>query len=247
MQSPADLSLHGTTALVTGASRGIGAAIAHQLIARGARVALVARTAETLQQRVTELGPNAIAVPCDVADAEAVTRMALSVTRAFGGAPDILVNNAGVFQIAPLAAMSVDLFTDTVRTNLTAPFFVLRAFLPAIHERKTGHIVTIGSVADRMVFPENGAYSPAKYGLRALHEVLRAETRGTGIRATLVSPGSVDTAMWEAVLADQSNSRDRNLPTREVMLSANDVADAVMYAILSPSTVNIDELRLSHS
>jgi NADP-dependent 3-hydroxy acid dehydrogenase YdfG len=238
-------ALNGKRALVTGASRGIGAAIARRLARDGCRVALTARSSDALRVLAGEIGGGAIAVPCDMLDTSAVQVMAEQVLREFEGAPDIVVNNAGVFKIAPLTELSVETFSDTIQTNLTAPFVLIRALLPAMRMRGTGHIVTIGSIADRMVFPENGAYSPAKYGLRALHEVLRAETRGMGVRATLVSPGSVDTVMWEEVLSTPSGDA-RQLPTRDVMLAADDVADAVWYAVTRPVSVNVDELRLTH-
>jgi NADP-dependent 3-hydroxy acid dehydrogenase YdfG len=245
MSSPPDTSLHGKTAVVTGASRGIGAVLATRLVTAGARVALVARSAEALHALATELGPAAVAVPCDVSRDAEVARMAETVTHTFG-TPDILVNNAGIFQIAPLTEMPAELFTDTLNINLLAPFLTLRAFLPAMQQRGSGQILTIGSIADRTIFAENGAYSAAKYGARALHEVLRTETRGTGIRATLISPSAVDTPIWNDILTE-SPSHARQLPTRDVMLSPSDVADAAIFALTRPTAVNIDELRLTHS
>jgi NADP-dependent 3-hydroxy acid dehydrogenase YdfG len=103
--------------------------------------------------------------------------------------------------------------------------------------------VTIGSIADRAAFPENGAYAASKFGLRALHEVLLAELRGSGVRATLVSPGPVDTALWDEVNPDQ---REGFTP-RARMLSAAGVAAAVRFAITQPAGMNVDELRLSRS
>lgn len=245
MASPTDTSLHGKTAVVTGASRGIGAVLATRLVAAGARVALVARSVEALRTLATELGTAAVAVPCDVSNDTEVAHMAETVTHALG-TPDILVNNAGIFQIAPLAETPAKVFADTLHINLLAPFLTLRAFLPAMQQRGSGHILTIGSVADRTIFAENGAYSAAKYGARALHEVLRTETRGTGIRATLISPSAVDTPIWNDILAE-SPSQARHLPTRDVMLAASDIADAAIFALTRPTAVNIDELRLTHS
>jgi NADP-dependent 3-hydroxy acid dehydrogenase YdfG len=109
--------------------------------------------------------------------------------------------------------------------------------------RKRGHIVTIGSIADRVAFPENGAYAASKFGLRALHEVLRAELRGSGVRTTLVSPGPVDTSLWDAI---DTETRAGFTPRRQ-MLSTRAVADAVRYVVSQPDDVNVDELRLSRS
>jgi NADP-dependent 3-hydroxy acid dehydrogenase YdfG len=108
--------------------------------------------------------------------------------------------------------------------------------------RASGHLVTIGSIADRTAFPGNAAYAASKFGLRALHEVLRAELRGSGVRVSLVSPGPVDTPLWDAVEATTSG-----LTPRTEMLSADDVASAVQFVVAAPATLNVDELRLSHS
>lgn len=243
MQAPAAL-LTGRTALVTGASRGIGAATTRALANAGARVALVARNEGALRALADEIGGDAIVLPCDLTDAAATERAAADAVTALGGPPDILVSNAGIFELAPLAEMPLDVFERTVQTNLVAPFVLLRAILPRMRERGSGHVVTIGSIADRMVFPENGAYSAAKYGARAMHEVLRAETRGSGVRATLVSPGPVNTPLWDDVLAQGAA---RQLPTREIMLDPAAVADAVLYVVTRDPSVNVDELRLTHS
>ena len=241
---PAPTPLAGRNALVTGASRGIGAATARVLAAAGARVALVARNEIALRALANEIGADAVVLPCDLTEVEATQRAAADAITALGDTPDILVSNAGIFELAPLAEMPVDVFERTMQTNLVAPFVLLRAFLPRMRERGSGHVVTIGSIADRMVFPENGAYSAAKYGARAMHEVLRAETRGTGVRATLVSPGPVNTPLWDDVL---SQGAGRQLPTREIMLDPAAVADAVLYVTTRDAAVDIDELRLSHA
>jgi NADP-dependent 3-hydroxy acid dehydrogenase YdfG len=107
----------------------------------------------------------------------------------------------------------------------------------------TGHIVTIGSIADRATFPGNGAYAASKYGLRALHEVLRAELRGSGIRASLVSPGPVDTDLWNPIDPD----RQPGFTPRAQMLEPDAVAEAVLFVVCSRPDLNVDELRVSRS
>jgi NADP-dependent 3-hydroxy acid dehydrogenase YdfG len=236
-------ALAGRSALVTGASRGIGAAIARGLAHHGARVALLARGESALRALANELGPDAFAVPCDVSDARATERAIATVTEAMNGGPDIVVNNAGAFVIAPAHETSVADFRETLEVNLTAPFALVRAFLPAMRARRRGHVVTIGSIADRAVFPGNAAYAASKHGLRALHEVLRAELRGTGVRASLVSPGPVDTALWDEIDPDNQPG----FTPRAEMLSPDAVADAVLYVVTAPPPLNVDELRLSRS
>jgi NADP-dependent 3-hydroxy acid dehydrogenase YdfG len=231
------------TAVVTGASRGIGAAVARRLAAAGTRIALLARSEDALRALAGELGPSALAVPCDVRDPRATARAIEVIADAFAGGPEIVVNNAGSFLIAPAHEITVDAFRDTLEVNLTAPFAFVRAFLPTMQARGRGHVVTIGSIADRTVFPGNAAYAASKHGLRALHEVLRAELRGSGIRASLVSPGPVDTELWDAIDPDNQPG----FTPRAQMLSPDDVAAAVIYLLDAPMTVNVDELRLSRS
>ena len=235
--------LTGTTAVVTGASRGIGLAIARRLHENGAIVAIVARSAATLRAEADSLGPRAVPVACDLTSAAAVSEAVVAMTNAFGGAPDILVNNAGAFSLVAVDALEPKDFAAALDVNLVGPLRLIHAFLPAMKARYAGHVVTIGSIADRAIFPGNASYAPSKYGARALHEVLRVETRGSGVRATLVSPGQVDTPLWDAIDPD---NREGFTP-RSQMLRPEAVADAVLYAVTQPTDVNIDELRLSRS
>lgn len=203
---------------------------------------MLARGTETLQERSAEIGAAAIAVPCDVADRAAITRAAQQIVAELGGAPDILVNNAGLFVLGGIDTLSQDDFAASVGVNLIAPFAFVRAFLPKMRERGNGHIVTVGSITDRQVFPGNAAYAASKFGVRGMHEVMRAELRGTGVRATLVSPGPTDTPLWDSM---EMGSAD--LPPRAAMLSAEATADAILYAVTRPETVNVDELRLTRT
>jgi NADP-dependent 3-hydroxy acid dehydrogenase YdfG len=233
-------SLAGRTAVVTGASRGIGLAIATSLAAAGARLTLIARDASRLEPHATALRANALA--CDVGDGRSVDRAVASITSSIG-APDILVNNAGLFQLAPVDETTVDAFTAAVEVNLVAPFRLIRAFLPAMRARQRGDIVNIGSIADHTTFPGNAAYGATKHGLRALHDVMRTELRGSGVRVTLVSPGPVDTSLWDEIDPD---SREGFTP-RSRMLSPNAVAAAVLYAVSQPPEVDVELVRLSRS
>ena len=239
-------ALAGRWALVTGASRGIGLATARALAGEGAAVALFGRDAAALAQAAAELraaGAEAADVAMDLRQGPDVEAIVASLGQRFGGAPDVLVNNAGRFDLAPVHETSVEAFAASVATNLVAPFTLVRAVLPAMRARGSGHVVTVGSIADRAVFPENAAYASAKHGLRALHEVLRAELRGTGVRASLVSPGPVDTALWDP---HDPDAREGFTP-RALMLRADAVAEAIRWVVVQPASVNVDELRLSHS
>src|SRR6202521_1936764 len=191
-------SLSGRSAVVTGASRGIGAAIAAALAGEGVRVVMLARNEAKLKERSKSL-KGSIPIACDVTKAESVEKAAKRIASELKGAPDILVNNAGIFGVSMVEETSTEFFIDTINTNLVGPFLLVRAFLGEMKKRKSGHVVTIGSVADRMIFTGNAAYSAAKFGLRAVHEVMRAELRGTGVRTSLISPAATDTEIWNTV------------------------------------------------
>jgi NADP-dependent 3-hydroxy acid dehydrogenase YdfG len=227
-------------AIVTGASRGIGRAVAGALACAGARVAMLARGVDHLRREAELLG--ALAIGCDVGDPGAVEAALRRVGRELGE-PSILVNNAGIFQLASIEATEPAMLRRTLDLNLVAPFLLARAVIPAMRAARRGDVVTIGSIADRATFPENAAYAASKFGARAVHQVMRDELRGSGVRCTLVSPGPVDTALWDEVRPDE---REGFTP-RAKMLRAEAVGDAVLFAVTRPPQVNVDELRLSHA
>lgn len=235
--------LTGRTALVTGASRGIGAATARSLAALGARLVLVSRGVGPLRSLADELGQGAIAFPIDLVEPTAAQQLALLVRDAIGDAPDVVVHAAGTFPLSVMENVTDDELDTALALNVAAPLRLTRAFLASMRTRGSGHVVTIGSVADRSTFPSNAAYAASKHAVRAVHETLRAETRGTGIRATLVSPAATDTALWDAHDPDSS----AHLPSRHEMLRAADVAEAVVWAVTRPAHVDVEEIRLARS
>ena len=224
-------ALAGRVALVTGASRGIGAATAEALRAAGARVVRVARALPP--------GEGFLDLPADLTDAAQVEALSERVRRQVGP-PDLVVSNAGSFLLRPLERTTVADFDAQVAINLRAAFAVARGFLPMLRDAGRGSFITIGSVADHVGFPQNAAYAASKYGLRGLHETLLAEYRGTGVRLTLVSPGPTDTDIWEPFDPD----RREGFPRRAEMLRPADVADAVLFVATRPPHVLVDWLRL---
>jgi NADP-dependent 3-hydroxy acid dehydrogenase YdfG len=207
------------------------------------RVALLSRNVGALQIVADKAGSDSFALQCDLTDDASIDGAISRVTAEFRGAPDVIVNNAGLFTIQSIEATSVEEFDSLLDTNLRAPFRLVRAFLPDMRARRSGHIVTIGSVSDRHIFAGNAAYSATKYGQRAMHEVLREETRGTGVRATLISPAAVDTDIWEPIQFLGTTDR----PDRAGMLNPAAVSAAVIFAVTQPAGVNIDELRVSRA
>jgi NAD(P)-dependent dehydrogenase (short-subunit alcohol dehydrogenase family) len=226
--------LAGQVALVTGASRGIGAAVAEALAGEGARVIRVART-------LTEgAGERFEDVRCDLTDPVQVQRLGRRVLDRHG-APAIVVSNAGTFLLRPLEDTTAEELETQLAVNVKAPFAVANAFLPAMRDAGRGMFITVGSVADHVGFPENAAYAASKYGLRGLHETLLAEYRDTGVRLTLVSPGATDTSVWDPIDPDH---REGFIP-RAGMLRPADVAEAILFVAIQPAHVHIDWLRLS--
>jgi NAD(P)-dependent dehydrogenase (short-subunit alcohol dehydrogenase family) len=225
--------LKGKTVLVTGASRGIGLAVAREMAGAGAWVGMVARGRDELARAAADVGGHAI--PADVSTPEGVHAVASYVAELLGDAPDVVVASAGAFSLAPLAATDPADFDRMLAANLRGPFLLVRAFLPAMLARGHGQVINIGSVAGRAAFARNGAYSASKFGLRGLHEVLLEELRGTGVRATLVEPGATDTPLWDPLDPDH----DPGLPPRSAMLRPEDVARVVLFAASQPRHVTI--------
>ncbi len=226
-------TLEGRVALVAGASRGIGAAVAEAFAAAGATVVRVARSLDDGRRE------GRLDLRADLTDAAQVARMAERV-RAEAGVPDIVVQNAGGFLLKRLADTSPAEFDEQVRVNLRAAFLVARELLPSMAALGRGTYLTVGSVADHVGFPENAAYAAGKYGLRGLHETLVAEYRGTGVRLSLVSPGPTDTAIWDAFDPDHRPG----FPARAAMLRPADVAEAIVFVATRPPSVHVDWLRL---
>lgn len=237
----ADGKLAGRTALITGASRGIGAATARQLAAAGAVCYLIARHMKTLVPFASKLEPKPLVFLADLAEPDSLVPVLRQVAE--HGTPDIIVNNAGAFMVAPLEETPVADLKSALRLNLASPFLIVREFLGEMKKRGSGHVVTIGSIADHVAFPGNALYAATKFGARGMHEAMREETKGTGVRATLISPGPTDTDIWDAVDPDNKPG----FTPRAKMLKPNDVAHAVLWAVTQPASVNVDELRLSRS
>lgn len=226
--------LTGRVAVVTGASRGIGLAVAERLRGEGAQVARLARTLRAAAH------DGGLDLPCDLTQEEDVAHAAERILAQFG-APDLIVSNAGAFHLAPVELTHPADFDRQIAVNLRAPFLVARAFLPAMRKARRGIHLTVGSIADYTPLAENSAYAASKAGVRALHEVLREEFRGTGVRFTLISPGPTNTPLWDAVDPDHRPG----FTPRGRMLHPEDVAEAVVFVATRPAHVVIDWLRIN--
>jgi len=225
--------LTGTIGLVTGASRGIGLAVADELRAAGAHVVRLARS-------LTDgAGDRRTDFRCDVTDPAQVDRVVGRVTAELG-VPDVVVNNAGVFFIKRLEDTTPADFARAIDVNLVGPFLVARALVPHLVQRRRGHLVTIGSVSDHMGFAYSAAYGASKFGVRGMHEMITAEVSKHGVRTTLVSPGPVDTGIWDPIDPDAKPGFTK----RKDMLRPEDVAEAVLFAVTRPARAAVTEIRL---
>jgi 3-oxoacyl-[acyl-carrier protein] reductase len=190
--------LSGQTALVTGAGRGIGAAIARKLASLGAAVVLCGRTMNSIQataSSISNAGDCAESMECDVTRLESVQNLASRVEQSYGTL-DILVNNAGVGAFSgPLHEMTPEAWDKVLNTNLRGVFYCIRSFAPMMIRSGKGHIVNISSIAGKNALPNGAAYAASKWGLNGLSYSVAEELRGYGVRVAVVCPGSVDTEL----------------------------------------------------
>lgn len=223
------------TIVITGASQGIGKAIAERFADDGVRIALWSRTASKLEgvaEACRARGAEAMVCPVDVTDDGAVESAAADVLDAWG-APDVLVNNAGAFTPAPIDDTSADAFRAQVDVNLNAPYVVTKQFLAPMREQGSGHLFFMGSIASITAYPGSVAYCAAKHGLLGLARVVREETKADGLRVTTLMPGATRTPSWDGT----------ELPDDRFM-APEDIADALFDAYhLSPRTV-VEEILL---
>jgi 3-oxoacyl-[acyl-carrier protein] reductase len=214
-------------ALVTGAARGVGEAIALRLASLGAHVLLTARDTERLndvRDQIQNAGGHATVLPCDLTDASAIARLGEQVSRDFHRC-DILVNNAGIaLPSAPLHEVAPEDWDRLFATNLRAPYLMIRALAPLMIAARSGHIINISSLAGRNPLPNNAAYAASKWGLNGLTYSVAEELRHYNIRVCAIAPGSINTHF-----GDPSSGKD---PGKK--LQPEDVA-AVVESIVTQS------------
>lgn len=189
-------SIDGRSAVVTGATRGIGLAVARALLDRGGRVFICARSRDGVDQTVASLkaeyGEKVYGDVCDVRSYESVRSLFSRVIEVFG-ALDILVNNAGIGSHSFVEQMSVEEWNATIETNLSSVFYCCHEALPLLKQSGGGYIINIGSLAGKNAFPGAAAYCASKFGLIGFSEALMQEVRYDHIRVSYVMPGSVNT------------------------------------------------------
>jgi 3-oxoacyl-[acyl-carrier protein] reductase len=221
-------TLDDKVALVTGAGRGIGKAVALRLAQSGCRLVLTARSLaelEKVQEEVRKDGGQAAIVGADLARDEDIQHVAEDAQRAFGGV-DFLINNAGWGKSAPVVRAKIEDIDQTLRLNLRAPILLARQLVPSMLERRDGAVINIGSVSGKSGEADGAAYSASKFGLIGFTQSLYEEVREYGIKVAVILPGFVDTPMIPPV---------KHLD-RAKMIQADDVAQSVLYVLTSPLT-----------
>ncbi len=219
--------LTGKNALITGASGGIGAAIATSLHAAGATVGLSGTRVDPLEALAADLGERAHVLPCNLGDAEAVAALPKQAADAMGSV-DILVNNAGITRDNLFMRMSDDDWRSVLDVNLTATFKLCKGVLRGMMKARWGRIVNISSVVGATGNPGQGNYAAAKAGMVGMSKSLAYEVASRGITVNAVAPGFIETAMTDKLTDDQKSAILTQIPSGR-MGTPEEIASAVLY------------------
>ena len=220
--------LTGKTSLVTGASGGIGGAIAKALHAQGATVILSGTKVEALEKLAAELGSRAYTAACNLADPASVEALPKAAETAAGGAVDILVNNAGITKDNLFLRMKDEEWDQVLAVNLTAAFRLSRAVLRGMMKKRWGRIIQITSVVGATGNPGQGNYAAAKAGLVGMSKSLAAEVASRNITVNAIAPGFIATAMTDVLTDDQKKAIAERIPAGRMGLPG-EIAAAVIY------------------
>jgi short-subunit dehydrogenase len=221
--------------LITGASRGIGRAIAAKLAAPGVMMLLHGRDAAALAQTSKEVEKSGAKVLKLIHDLATIRGINHLLAAAGDESLDLLVNNAGITVVKPFAEITLDEWQHTIAVNLTAPFFLMQHFAPRMQPGSS--IVNILSIAAKHAYPNWSVYCASKFGLDGLSAAIRDELRSRKVRVLNIYPAATDTEIWNAVKGEWP---------REQMISAADVANAVAYAISQPPPVSVENIVLGN-
>jgi NADP-dependent 3-hydroxy acid dehydrogenase YdfG len=238
-----DIDLSEQVVAVTGASSGIGEATALAAAHAGAAVALAARRTdriEALARRINDDGGRAIAVTTDVSD-EAQARAFVERTIAELGQLDVLVNNAGVMLLGPIPGAPTEEWRRMIDANVYGVIYCTHAAIDHLIERRSGHVVTVSSVAGVRASAGSAVYNLTKFGVNAFCEALRQEVAQHDVRVTVVEPGAVTTELREHLRPEIAEAQKERL-AGVTPLAAEDIANAIMYAIGQPEHVSLNEI-----
>lgn len=223
------------TAVITGASTGIGKTLAMQLADAGYKVILVARSKDKLNviyEEIQKKGGECLVVPIDVSQPNQINQLKDKVL-GFSNNISVVINNAGTGKFSKIENITLEDWNCQIDVNLRASFLVSQAFIPSMKQKKEGALVFINSVAGKKGYAYSAAYVASKYGMRGLADSLREELREDNIKVISIHPGAVNTPFWDDVDSDFS---------REDMLNANTLAQSVVQVIQAPGNFTVEEM-----
>ena len=233
------------TAIITGASSGIGEATAHALATEGYAVVLAARSLdklETLKSDLSSKGFKALAVKADVTKRDEMKAVAKAALDEFGRI-DVLINNAGIMPLSFLKNLHEDEWEETIDVNIKGVMNSISAVLPAMMEQKDGHIVNISSIAGIGVFQCGAVYCGTKYAVEAITEGIRLEiTVPYNIRATSIRPGGVETNLMSTITDQEVFAAFEPMMNSVKFLQSEDIAKAIVYAVKQDPNVSVDHV-----
>lgn len=237
------MQLKDKVAVVTGASSGIGKAIAKRLSNQGCRVVLASRSVEKLIELQDELSNETMVADMDVSSTESVTGCFYDIWERFGRV-DILVNAAGVMPLTYLKNRHLDEWLQTIEVNVKGTLRCINEVLPAMKTQKNGHIINIASVDGKEIFEGGAVYGASKAAVIALSKAMRMELSPEfNIRVTAIEPGTVATNLRDDI-TDKELLDDEDYDENEPKLTPENIADAVLYAVSQPENVNVNELLI---
>ncbi len=238
--------IKGKVAIITGASSGIGYATALALSKAGAKVAIGARRVdklEALAKKITDNGGEVFYQKLDVTQRLECDNFAKAVLEKWNSI-DILVNNAGLMPLSFFKSLKVDEWDKMIDVNIKGVLYSTGAVITHMKEKKSGHIVNLSSVAGRVVFASGSVYCATKFAIAAFSEGLRKEfSARTNIRVTSIEPGVVDTELNDTITEDSLKGFVENAKKMKA-LHAEDIANAILYAVESPPHVNVNEILI---
>jgi clavulanate-9-aldehyde reductase len=235
--------LAGKVVAITGASSGIGEATALKVVEAGGAVALAARRTERIEAlaaRINDGGGRAIAVTTDVGD-EAQARAFVDATIDQLGGLDVLVNNAGVMLLGRVSGADTDEWRRMIDANLYGVIYATHAAVPHLLQQRSGHVVTVSSIAGVRASAGSAVYNATKFGVNAFSEALRQELAEHDVRVTTINPGAVETELRTHLNEEQQRAQAERFADIEI-LQADDIADAIVYAISQPPYVSINDV-----
>lgn len=236
------VNLSGKVVVITGASSGIGKAIAKYLASQGVMVSLGARRMDKLvelQAEITLAGGKSAVFLTDVTQKESVEGLIQHTLDTFGEV-DVMINNAGVMLLSKLEELLFEEWDAMISTNLKGTLYGIGAALPYFKARKKGHFINVSSFSGHLVDPTSAVYSATKFAVRALSEGLRQEVKPYNIRTTIISPGIIQSELTQAITDAFSKEMVKGMES--MAISANAIAHAVAYVISQPQDVDVSEM-----